>query len=103
VATKLIQISPEVVLNTAIKVEKDRSEFRTGYMSIYRAVNSLEADWTGDASAEFSRRINAYRNDFVFLDNYLCKLTDYLTKVSRTYQDLERDLATEALRLPDLS
>ena len=91
-----IQISTQVLLDTAQKVRTINDSLETTLAEINKNMNNLEATWKSDAGSEIRHAMNALKPRF---DEYKAVVESYakfLVETAQNYESTESSIQSSA-------
>lgn len=92
-------VTPEELINSASRISNMGDEWTSAVESVYTAVNELNVTYKGEASAQFSKQLENYKNDFEAATKALNDYIDFLNAYADDIQKVEDDLVQQALKL----
>lgn len=90
----IFDVTPEELKNSSNRISSIQIEWMKEVQAIYTAVNELNVSYKGEASAQFTERLNGYKNDFEAaqkaLDEYRYFLNAYASDIQKTEDELKQ-------------
>lgn len=91
-----IQISTQVLLDTAAKVRTINSTLDQKLADISKNMNDLEATWKSDAATDIRAAMNALKPRFEEYKNVVESYAKFLTNTAQSYESTESAVQTNA-------
>lgn len=91
-----IQISTQVLLDTAGKVRGINNTLDTKLAEINKSMNDLEATWKSDAATDIRAAMNALKPRFEEYKNVVESYCKFLDKTAQSYEATEGAIQTNA-------
>lgn len=95
----MFDVTPEELQSSAARISSIGQEWTKEVDSIYAAVNELNVTYRGEASAQFSKQLEGYRNDFNAAVKTLNDYIEFLNNYAKDIQTVEDDLKQQASQL----
>lgn len=92
-------VTPEELKNSSAKISSLGQEWAKEVESIYTAVSELNVTYKGEASEQFSKQLEGYKNDFQAATKALNDYMEFLNIYADDIQNTENDLKNQAARL----
>lgn len=93
----VFDVTPEELKNSAQRIGNIGDSWAKEVDSIYAAVNELNVSYKGEASVQFNKQLEGYRNDFdaaiKALNEYMQFLYTYADDIQKTEDDLKQQAA----------
>lgn len=90
-------VTPEELKNSVQRIGSIGSAWAKEMQSIYAAVGELNVSYKGEASEQFNKQLEGYRNDFdaaiKALNEYMRFLYTYAEDIQKTEDDLKQQAA----------
>ena len=96
----IIDITPHEIAAAATNMETSLLEFTRAYTNIYSATGDLRVQFQGAASSTYNQRIEAYRGDFLRVEQSVKEFIQFLQNYSQTATRVEGHLVGTAGNLP---
>ena len=84
-----IQISTQVLLDTAEKVRNINSTLDSKLADINKSMNDLEATWKSDAASDIRAAMNAMKPRFEEYKNVVESYAKFLVNTAQSYESTE--------------
>lgn len=94
-----LNITPEKIKETSLKVEVKKKEFINAYNSIYTAVADMKVVYSGESSDVFIQRINEYKDEFIQASKTLEKFINFLNDYAKEAEATEGNILSSAKAL----
>ena len=91
-----IQISTQVLMDTAEKVRNINSTLDTKLADINKNMNDLSATWKSDAAEEIRAAMNAMKPRFEEYKNVVESYAKFLVNTAQSYESTESAIQTNA-------
>lgn len=91
-----IQISTQVLLDTADKVRTINSTLDQKLADINKNMNDLEATWKSDAATDIRSAMNALKPRFEEYKNVVESYAKFLVNTAQNYESTESSVQTNA-------
>lgn len=91
-----IQISTQVLMDTAEKVRSINNSLDTQLAEINKSMNALEATWKSDAASDIRAAMNAMKPRFEEYKNVIESYAKFLVKTAQGYEATESAIQTRA-------
>ena len=91
-----IQISTQVLLDTAEKVRNINSTLDSKLADINKSMNDLEATWKSDAASDIRASMNAMKPRFEEYKNVVESYAKFLVNTAQSYESTESAIQTNA-------
>lgn len=91
-----IQISTQVLLDTADKVRTINGTLDEKLAEINKNMNDLEATWKSDAASDIRAAMNALKPRFEEYKNVVESYAKFLTTTAQNYENTESAIQTNA-------
>ena len=91
-----IQISTQVLLDTAEKVRNINSTLDSKLADINKSMNDLEATWKSDAASDIRAAMNAMKTRFEEYKNVVESYAKFLVNTAQSYESTESAIQTNA-------
>lgn len=91
-----IQISTQVLLDTAEKVRAINSTLDSKLADINKSMNDLEATWKSDAASDIRAAMNAMKPRFEEYKNVVESYARFLVNTAQSYESTESAIQTNA-------
>ncbi|MBE6920033.1 MAG: WXG100 family type VII secretion target [Ruminococcaceae bacterium] len=91
-----IQISTQVLLDTAEKVRNINSTLDSKLADINKSMNDLEATWRSDAASDIRAAMNAMKPRFEEYKNVVESYAKFLVNTAQSYESTESAIQTNA-------
>ena len=91
-----IQISTQVLLDTAEKVRNINSTMDSKLADINKQMNDLEATWKSDAANDIRAAMNALKPRFEEYKNVVESYAKFLVNTAQSYESTESAIQTNA-------
>ena len=91
-----IQISTQVLLDTADKVRTINSTLDTKLADINKSMNDLEATWKSDAANDIRRAMNALKPRFEEYKGVIESYAKFLVNTAQNYESTESAVQSNA-------
>lgn len=91
-----IQISTQVLIDTAEKVRNINSTLDTKLADINKNMNDLSATWKSDAAEEIRAAMNAMKPRFEEYKNVVESYAKFLVNTAQSYESTESAIQTNA-------
>ena len=91
-----IQISTQVLLDTAEKVRTINSTLDIKLADINKSMNDLEATWKSDAASDIRAAMNAMKPRFEEYKNVVESYAKFLVNTAQSYESTESAIQTNA-------
>lgn len=91
-----IQISTQVLLDTAEKVRNINTTLDTKLADINKSMNDLEATWKSDAANDIRAAMNAMKPRFEEYKNVVESYAKFLVNTAQSYESTESAIQTNA-------
>ncbi|MBQ7354735.1 MAG: WXG100 family type VII secretion target [Clostridia bacterium] len=91
-----IQISTQVLMDTAEKVRTINNNLDTKLAEINKSMNALEATWKSDAASDIRAAMNAMKPRFEEYKNVVESYAKFLVKTAESYEATESSIQTRA-------
>ncbi|MBR3919771.1 MAG: WXG100 family type VII secretion target [Clostridia bacterium] len=91
-----IQISTQVLLDTAEKVRTINSTLDSKLADINKSMNDLEATWKSDAASDIRAAMNAMKPRFEEYKNVVESYAKFLVNTAQSYESTESAIQTNA-------
>lgn len=91
-----IQISTQVLLDTADKVRTINSTLDQKLADINKNMNDLEATWKSDAATDIRAAMNALKPRFEEYKNVVESYAKFLVNTAQNYESTESSVQTNA-------
>ncbi len=91
-----IQISTQVLLDTAEKVRNINSTLDSKLADINKSMNDLEATWKSDAASDIRAAMNAMKPRFEEYKNVVESYAKFLVNTAQSYDSTESAIQTNA-------
>lgn len=91
-----IQISTQVLLDTAEKVRNINSTLDSKLADINKSMNDLEATWKSDAASDIRAAMNAMKPRFEEYKNVVESYAKFLVNTAQSYESTESAIQTNA-------
>lgn len=90
----MFDVTPEELKSSSDRISSIQIEWMKEVQAIYTAVKELNVSYKGEASAQFTERLNGYQNDFEAaqkaLDEYRYFLNTYASDIQKTEDELKQ-------------
>lgn len=87
-------VTPEELKNSAQRINSIGNAWQKEVQSIYAAVGELNVSYKGEASEQFNKQLEGYRNDFdaaiKALNDYMLFLYTYAENIQNTEDELKQ-------------
>lgn len=91
-----IQISTQVLLDTAEKVRNINATLDSKLADINKSMNDLEATWKSDAASDIRAAMNAMKPRFEEYKNVVESYAKFLVNTAQSYESTESAIQTNA-------
>lgn len=91
-----IQISTQVLLDTARKVRNINDELDGKLADINKSMNDLDATWKSDAASDIQAAMNAMKPRFEEYKNVVESYAKFLVDTAQSYESTEGAIQTNA-------
>ncbi len=91
-----IQISTQVLLETAEKVRNINATLDSKLADINKSMNDLEATWKSDAASDIRAAMNAMKPRFEEYKNVVESYAKFLVNTAQSYESTESAVQTNA-------
>lgn len=91
-----IQISTQVLLDTAEKVRNINNTLDSKLADINKSMNDLEATWKSDAASDIRAAMNAMKPRFEEYKNVVESYAKFLVNTAQSYKFTESAIQTNA-------
>lgn len=91
-----IQISTQVLLDTAEKVRNINNTLDSKLTDINKSMNDLEATWKSDAASDIRAAMNAMKPRFEEYKNVVESYAKFLVNTAQSYESTESAIQTNA-------
>ena len=91
-----IQISTQVLVDTAAKVREINKNLDDDLQKINRSMNDLEATWQSDAAKEIRANMNALKPRFEQYKAVVESYAKFLVDTAQNYESTESSVETNA-------
>ncbi len=91
-----IQISTQVLLDTADKVRNINSTLDSKLTDINKSMNDLEATWKSDAASDIRAAMNAMKPRFEEYKNVVESYAKFLVNTAQSYESTESAIQSNA-------
>ena len=91
-----IQISTQVLLDTAEKVRNINSTLDSKLADINKSMNALQATWRSDAASDIRAAMNAMKPRFEEYKNVVESYAKFLVNTAQSYESTESAIQTNA-------
>lgn len=91
-----IQVSTQVLLDTADKVRTINNNLDTKLAEINKSMNDLEATWKSDAATEIRGAMNALKPRFEEYKNVVESYAKFLVNTAQSYEATESAIQSNA-------
>lgn len=91
-----IQISTQVLTDTAAKVRNINSALDSKLADINKCMNDLEATWKSDAATDIRAAMNAMKPRFEEYKNVVESYAKFLVNTAQSYESTESAIQTNA-------
>lgn len=91
-----IQISTQVLLDTAEKVRSINNTLDGKLADINKSMNDLEATWKSDAASDIRAAMNAMKPRFEEYKNVVESYAKFLVNTAQSYESTESAIQTNA-------
>ena len=91
-----IQISTQVLLDTAEKVRNINNTLDGKLADINKSMNDLEATWKSDAASDIRAAMNAMKPRFEEYKNVVESYAKFLVNTAQSYESTESAIQTNA-------
>lgn len=91
-----IQISTQVLLDTAEKVRNINNTLDSKLADINKSMNDLEATWKSDAASDIRAAMNAMKPRFEEYKNVVESYAKFLVNTAQSYGSTESTIQTNA-------
>ncbi len=91
-----IQISTQVLIDTASKVRNHNNTLDTKLADINKSMNDLEATWKSDAATEIRAAMNNLKPRFEEYKNIVESYAKFLETTAQSYETTEQSIQSNA-------
>ena len=96
---RTIQVTPEQLESTAVRIEGLAADYQTEYDHLYNETNEMASTWNGKDNIAFTEQIAGFKDDFEKMHSLMLKYADFLRKSAKAYRDTQDTVVADARKL----
>jgi WXG100 family type VII secretion target len=89
-------VTPELLEQTASKLDTQKASYRNVYLKVQSEGNTLKSQMSGSANQSYLAQLQGFDDDFKRLEKLLTDYCTYLRSTAKKYRDADNQLANEA-------
>lgn len=94
-----IQVAPEQLDSTAVRIENLAEEYKTQYDKFYTETSAMSSTFSGKAYDAFITQIDGFKDDFDEMYRLMLAYADFLKKAAKAYRDTQDAAVAQAKKL----
>lgn len=94
-----IQVEPDQLDQTAIKIENANQEYQSIIRSMYGSVDKMSSSWSGKDNIAFTNQIKTFEDDLKQISIIMLEYANFLKNAARGYREMQEELRLKATRL----
>lgn len=96
---KTIMVDPDGLVSVAANIALQSEEYERQYKLLFNEIEAMGAAWKGNDNMEFVNQIKSFMEDFQQMSTLLKQYSDFLSKSSKAYVQVQNDTINAAKRL----
>jgi len=94
-----IKVTPEVLEQTAGKIEGIAADYEAQYNKLYGETDALATAWQGKDNIAFKEQIDGFKDDFQQMKQLMDQYAQFLRQAAQQYRDTQDTIVTEVKKL----
>lgn len=94
-----IQVEPDQLDQTALKIENANQEYQSIIRNMYGLVDKMSSSWSGKDNTAFTNQIKTFEDDLRQISIIMQEYASFLKNAAKGYREMQEEIYSRASRL----